>query len=69
MKKIYTIVSLLFLLLSACDLAPQDSSSDLSYFFNRPAAKWEESFPLGNGRIGMMPDGGVDQENVVLNEI
>jgi alpha-L-fucosidase 2 len=69
MKKIYSIVSLLFLLLSACDLAPQDSSSDLSYFFNRPAARWEESFPLGNGRIGMMPDGGVDQENVVLNEI
>ncbi len=25
--------------------------------------------PLGNGRLGMMPDGGVENEHVVLNDI
>lgn len=41
----------------------------MTYFFNRPASIWEESFPLGNGRIGLMPDGGIDKENIVMNEI
>jgi len=41
----------------------------LSYHFDAPAKIWEETFPLGNGRIGMMPDGGVDTENFILNEI
>ncbi|MDR1456017.1 MAG: glycoside hydrolase family 95 protein [Tannerella sp.] len=41
----------------------------LSYHFDAPAAVWEETFPLGNGRIGLMPDGGVEDENYVLNEI
>ena len=41
----------------------------MTYFFDRPASIWEESFPLGNGRIGLMPDGGIDKENIVMNEI
>jgi alpha-L-fucosidase 2 len=41
----------------------------LFYFFTSPAAIWEETFPLGNGRLGMMPDGGVERESIVLNEI
>ncbi len=35
----------------------------------RPAQIWEECFPLGNGHLGMMPDGGVEQETIVLNDI
>jgi len=35
----------------------------------KPAAGWEATLPLGNGRIGMMPDGGVDTELIVLNDI
>lgn len=34
-----------------------------------PAVFWEECFPLGNGHLGMMPDGGVDEETIVLNDI
>ncbi|MBQ6083376.1 MAG: glycoside hydrolase family 95 protein [Bacteroidales bacterium] len=37
--------------------------------FDKPAACWEETLPLGNGRLGMMPDGGVDKETIVLNDI
>lgn len=56
----------LCVLLSGCDRAEKRS---LSYFFDQPARFWEESLPLGNGRIGLMPDGGIEQENIVLNEI
>lgn len=36
---------------------------------DKPASQWEESYPLGNGRLGMMPDGGIDKERIVLNDI
>jgi len=44
-------------------------ASDWKYFFEAPAKIWEESIPLGNGRIGFMPWSGVEKERVVLNEI
>lgn len=34
-----------------------------------PARIWEACFPLGNGHIGMMPDGGIEKETIVLNDI
>ena len=34
-----------------------------------PARIWEECFPLGNGHLGMMPDGGVEEETITLNDI
>lgn len=37
--------------------------------YTTPATIWEETLPLGNGRLGMMPDGGIDREHIVLNEI
>ncbi len=37
--------------------------------YDRPATIWEETLPLGNGRLGLMPDGGIEQEHIVLNEI
>lgn len=36
--------------------------------YDRPASVWEETLPLGNGRLGMMPDGGIAREQLVLNE-
>lgn len=38
-------------------------------WFEQPAVIWEETLPLGNGRLGMMPDGGMEHEHIVLNEI
>ncbi|MDR2906536.1 MAG: glycoside hydrolase family 95 protein, partial [Bacteroidales bacterium] len=63
MKKI---ISLLFIALCASMLA---DNRPVAYHFDEPARIWEETFPLGNGRIGMMPDGGVHHETIVLNEI
>ena len=36
--------------------------------FDLPATHFTESTPLGNGRLGAMPFGGVQEERVVLNE-
>lgn len=41
----------------------------LQLWYKKPAKIWEETLPLGNGRIGMMPDGGIVTEKIVLNEI
>ena len=37
--------------------------------FDQPAAIWEECIPLGNGHIGMMPDGNINHETITLNDI
>ena len=44
-------------------------ATDMTLWYDQPARLWEETLPLGNGRLGMMPDGGIYQEKVVLNEI
>jgi alpha-L-fucosidase 2 len=63
----------LFTLLTAATLlsftAPVKTNQELALRFDTPAAVWEETLPLGNGRIGMMPDGGIDKEIIVLNDI
>lgn len=41
----------------------------LTMWYDKPAVRWEETLPLGNGRLGMMPDGKVHDESIVLNEI
>lgn len=51
---------------SVCSCQPRP---DLKLWYTRPAERWEETLPLGNGRLGMMPDGGVVQETIVLNDI
>jgi alpha-L-fucosidase 2 len=45
------------------------SQRPLQIWFNQPASQWEETLPLGNGRLGMTPDGGVEKERIVLNDI
>lgn len=44
-------------------------SPKLELWYKSPAKIWEESLPLGNGRLGAMPTGGVYSENIVLNDI
>ena len=37
-------------------------------WYEKPAVKWVEALPLGNGRLGAMVFGGVTQERLQLNE-
>ena len=66
-------MKILSILLAAAALLsctpPAETAQELALRFNTPAAAWEETLPLGNGRIGMMPDGGIDKELIVLNDI
>jgi len=41
----------------------------LTLWYDKPAKQWEEAIPLGNGRLGMTPDGGINEELIVLNDI
>ncbi len=66
--KFYKLFLLLFIF-SWSGLSAQNKQNEWQYYFDKPASIWEESIPLGNGRIGMMPWGGVERERVVLNEI
>ena len=44
-------------------------SADKTLWYDSPATIWEETLPLGDGRLGIMPDGGIVNEKIVLNEI
>ncbi|MCM1150912.1 MAG: glycoside hydrolase family 95 protein, partial [Alistipes senegalensis] len=57
-------------LISAACSASVDRRSDdnLVLRYDRPAAIWEETLPLGNGRLGAMPYGRPAAERIVLNE-
>ncbi|MBW4841029.1 MAG: glycoside hydrolase family 95 protein, partial [Paenibacillaceae bacterium] len=37
-------------------------------WYDRPASRWEEALPVGNGRIGGMVYGGIREERIALNE-
>ena len=52
-------------LLATCQAVAAD---ELTLWYNRPAAYWEEALPLGNGRLGAMVSGSVAQDTIQLNE-
>ena len=61
-----------FILIFALIVAPTSFAGNFSptttIWFDAPATNFTESSPLGNGRLGAMIFGGVDDERIVLNE-
>ncbi|WP_462254601.1 glycoside hydrolase family 95 protein [Ferruginibacter sp.] len=43
-------------------------AQDLKLWYKQPAVKWTEALPLGNGRIGAMVFGGIEQDRIQFNE-
>ncbi len=43
-------------------------AQDLTLWYNKPASKWVEALPIGNGRLGAMIFGGVKQDRIQFNE-
>ncbi len=71
-SKGHVTILLFFAIFTACSFeAPINykNNSLLRLWYDRPAKTWEETLPLGNGRLGLMPDGQIDKENIVLNDI
>ncbi|MBI5705484.1 MAG: glycoside hydrolase family 95 protein [Armatimonadetes bacterium] len=50
------------------DFASSAANPNFTIAFDKPAERFTESLPLGNGRLGAMVFGGVQRERVVLNE-
>lgn len=62
---------LLFYLLIGCSISfaqQQKINTGLTLWYNKPASKWVEALPVGNGKIGAMVFGGVEEELLQLNE-
>lgn len=55
---------------SACALkaAAQQTSGGLTLWYRKPAERWTDALPIGNGRLGGMVFGGVEDERFQLNE-
>ena len=57
------------LIVDNIDMEATQQKLEQQLWYNSPAQAWEERLPLGNGRLGMMVDGGVEEEHIILNEI
>lgn len=44
------------------------ADNNLKLWYNAPALEWNEALPIGNGRIGAMIEGGVEEDKIYLNE-
>lgn len=61
-----TIALNLLLLTGIMALAQQPAA--LKLWYNKPATQWTQALPLGNGKVGAMLFGGVEEELIQLNE-
>src|SRR5687768_14196123 len=66
-KKNHVVILFITTLLSSSSISFAQSSS-LKLWYNKPAAKWTEALPIGNGRLGAMIFGGVEQDRIQFNE-
>ena len=48
--------------------AADTNSRDMVLWYRQPASAWLQAMPLGNGMIGAMVFGGIEQERIALNE-
>jgi alpha-L-fucosidase 2 len=46
----------------------QNPAGELKIWFTKPADNWNETLPVGNGRLGAMVFGGIENERLQLNE-
>ncbi|WP_270569340.1 glycoside hydrolase family 95 protein [Coprobacter secundus] len=69
MYKKDTTTSLLFFLFLLLSVHSGYTQENLELWYKSPATIWEETLPLGNGRLGAMPDGGIYHEKIILNDI
>ncbi|WP_430932161.1 glycoside hydrolase family 95 protein [Saccharicrinis sp. 156] len=61
-KRIFAILSI------ALSLITGTSAQEKILWYDKPAEKWMEALPVGNGRLGAMVFGGIEKETIQLNE-
>ncbi|HEY6505383.1 MAG TPA: glycoside hydrolase N-terminal domain-containing protein [Chitinophagaceae bacterium] len=62
------IAALLVILLLGVGKTSFAQEQSLKLWYNKPAVKWTEALPVGNGRIGAMIFGGIEQDRIQFNE-
>jgi len=55
-------------ILLCCICANNSLAQDLRLWYTKPAEKWTDALPIGNGRIGAMIYGGVTNDQIQFNE-
>ncbi|MFV0588072.1 glycosyl hydrolase family 95 catalytic domain-containing protein [Bacteroides reticulotermitis] len=58
--------TLILIYLSLCSIFT--SAQDLKLWYSQPAQNWSEALPIGNSRLGAMVYGGIEREELQLNE-
>ena len=54
-------------LLSFLNVLAFSQQQELKLWYNKPSAKWTDALPIGNGRLGAMIFGGVEQDRIQFN--
>lgn len=65
-KKIQLTLSLI--LICSVWINAKPAKNELKLWYTQPASKWLEALPIGNGSLGGMIFGGVEQEHIQFNE-
>nr|WP_321412531.1 glycoside hydrolase family 95 protein [uncultured Carboxylicivirga sp.] len=66
--KFNNLVYLVVFLLTSCSTQTNTKTYENVMWYAQPAQQWEESLPIGNGRIGAMIYGKTDTEHIQLND-
>lgn len=62
------LIHLIFFLTTIYISAFAQEEFDLELWYTKPAGVWEEALPLGNGKLGAMVYGGIENEHFSLND-
>jgi len=49
-------------------ISAKETPNNLKLWYTKPAQKWTEALPIGNGRLGAMIFGGVENDRIQFNE-
>src|SRR5678815_1221753 len=63
----YKFILLLFII-DLVSNGAKSQNTELRLWYNKPAAKWTDALPIGNGRLGAMIFAGVEKERIQFNE-
>jgi alpha-L-fucosidase 2 len=58
-------IAIMFFLSASCKVQENEG---LKLWYEKPASKWEEALPVGNGRLGAMIYGGTSEDHIQFNE-
>ncbi|WP_455587757.1 glycoside hydrolase family 95 protein [Bacteroides sp.] len=67
MKHVKTYLAAATLALAGCQ-STDNAGKAMELWYAQPATEWMESLPIGNGRLGAMTYGGIEEETLALDE-